>query len=146
MNVLLNSAYMGNVGKTHSQNIQERVLNNLCNIGIFVSFALVSSTLIFVSVDMRWHSLIFCVCYCQQRKYMAVVFEWVFKINKIFNNSQFNDSTLQWRHNKRDGVSNHRCRGCLLNSLFRRRSKKTLKLVLWGESTGDRRIPLTNGQ
>ena len=33
---------------------------------------------------------------------------------------------LQWRHNMRDGVSNHRRLGCLLNRLFRRRSKKHL--------------------
>ena len=32
---------------------------------------------------------------------------------------------LQWRHNERDGVSNHRRLYCLLNRLFRRRSKKT---------------------
>ena len=31
---------------------------------------------------------------------------------------------LQWRHNKRDGVSNHRRLDCLLNRLFRRRSTK----------------------
>ena len=35
---------------------------------------------------------------------------------------------LQWRHNERDGVSNHRCLDCLLNSLFLHRSKKTSKL------------------
>ena len=33
--------------------------------------------------------------------------------------------TLQWRHNGRDGVSNHQPRQCLLNRLFGRRSKKT---------------------
>ena len=33
--------------------------------------------------------------------------------------------TLQWRHNERDGVSNHMRLDCLLNRLFRRRSKKT---------------------
>ena len=32
---------------------------------------------------------------------------------------------LQWRHNERDGVSNQRCLGGLLNRLFRRRWKKT---------------------
>ena len=32
---------------------------------------------------------------------------------------------LKWRHNGRDGVSNHQAHDCLLNSLFRRRSKKT---------------------
>ena len=36
--------------------------------------------------------------------------------------------TLRWRHNDHDGVSNHQPHGCLLNRLFRRRSKKTSKL------------------
>ena len=31
---------------------------------------------------------------------------------------------LQWRHNVRDGVSNHQPNDCVLNRLFRRRSKK----------------------
>ena len=35
---------------------------------------------------------------------------------------------LQWRHNERDGVSNHTRLDCLLSRLFRRRSKKTWKL------------------
>ena len=32
-------------------------------------------------------------------------------------------TTLKWRHNERDGVSNHRRLDCLLNRLFRRRPK-----------------------
>ena len=39
---------------------------------------------------------------------------------------------LQWRHNGRDGVSNHQPRQCLLNCLLRRRSKKTPKLRVTG--------------
>ena len=39
---------------------------------------------------------------------------------------------LQWRHNGRDGVSNHQPHDCLLNRLFRRRSKKTSKLRITG--------------
>ena len=39
---------------------------------------------------------------------------------------------LQWRHNKRDGVSNHQPHHCLLNRLFKRRSKKTSKLRVTG--------------
>ena len=35
--------------------------------------------------------------------------------------------TLQWRHNGRDGVSNHQPHDSLLNCLYRRRSKKTSK-------------------
>ena len=45
--------------------------------------------------------------------------------------------TLQWRHNERDGVSNHQPHDCLLNRLFRRRSKKTSKLRFTGLCTGN---------
>ena len=44
---------------------------------------------------------------------------------------------LQWRHNGRDGVSNHQPRDCLLNRLFRRRSKKTSKLRVTGLCAGN---------
>ena len=45
--------------------------------------------------------------------------------------------TLQWRHNERDGVSNHRRLDCFLNSLFRRRSKKTSKRRATGLCEGN---------
>ena len=45
--------------------------------------------------------------------------------------------TLQWRHNGRDGVSNHQSHDCLLNGLFRRRSKKTSKLRVTGLCEGN---------
>ena len=57
--------------------------------------------------------------------------------------------SLQWRHNERDGVSNHQPRDCLLNRLFWHRWKnvKTPRhWPLWGEFTGDRWIPRTKGQ
>ena len=53
---------------------------------------------------------------------------------------------LHWRHNDHDGVSNHQPHGCLLNRLFRRRSKKTSKLRVTGLCAGnspDRWIPRT---
>ena len=37
-------------------------------------------------------------------------------------------SSLQWRHNERNGVSNHQPHDRLLNRLFRRTAKKTSKL------------------
>ena len=40
--------------------------------------------------------------------------------------------SLQWRHNERDGVSNHRPHDCLPNRLFAQRSKKTSKLRVTG--------------
>ena len=45
--------------------------------------------------------------------------------------------TLQWRHNEHDGVSNHRRHDCLLNRLFRHRSKKTSKLRVTRHCEGD---------
>ena len=44
--------------------------------------------------------------------------------------------TLRWRNNARDGVSNHQPYDCLLNRLFRRRSKKTSKLRVTGLCAG----------
>ena len=46
-------------------------------------------------------------------------------------------ATLQWRHNELDGVSNHQPDDCLLNRLFRRRSKKTSKLRVTGLCAGN---------
>ena len=48
-----------------------------------------------------------------------------------------NVSTLQWRHNGRDGFLNHRLLDCLLNRLFRRRSKWTSKLRVTGLCEGE---------
>ena len=46
-------------------------------------------------------------------------------------------STLQWRPNDRDGVSNHRRLDYLDNRSFRRRTKKTLKLCFTGLCEGN---------
>ena len=56
----------------------------------------------------------------------------------------YGTTLLQWRHNERDGVSNHQPHDCLFNRLFRCRLDKTSKLRvtgLCGEFTGDRWIP-----
>ena len=53
----------------------------------------------------------------------------------------YTNITLQWRHNGRDGVSNHQPHDCLLNYLFRRRPKKTSKLHVTGLCAGN--SPLT---
>ena len=44
---------------------------------------------------------------------------------------------LQWRHNGHDRVSNYQPHDCLLNRLFRRRSKKTSKLRVTGLCAGN---------
>ena len=45
--------------------------------------------------------------------------------------------SLQWRHNRRDGVSNHQHHDCLLKRLLRCRSKKTSKLRVTGLCDGN---------
>ena len=45
--------------------------------------------------------------------------------------------TLYWRQIGRDSVSNHQPHDCLLNRLFRRRSKKTPKLRVTGLCAGN---------
>ena len=51
--------------------------------------------------------------------------------------------SLQVRHNERNGVSNHRRLDYLLNSLFRRRSKKTSKFRFTGFCEGN--LAVTSG-
>ena len=50
----------------------------------------------------------------------------IVKLNEL--QSHKHDKSLQWRHNERDGVPNLRRLDCILNRLFRRRSKKTSNL------------------
>ena len=52
-------------------------------------------------------------------------------------------NTLQLRHNEHDGVSDHQPHDCLLNRLFRRRSKKTSKPCVTGLCAGN--SPMTGG-
>ena len=51
---------------------------------------------------------------------------------------------LRWRHNWRDNVSNHQPHDCLLNRLFRRRSKKTSKLRVTGLCAGNSPGPVNS--
>ena len=50
-------------------------------------------------------------------------------------------NSLHWRHNERDGISNHQPHDCLFNRLFRHRSKKTSKLHVTGLCEGN--LPVT---
>ena len=45
-------------------------------------------------------------------------------------------NTLHWRHNEHDGVSNHQSHDCLVNRLFRCKSKKTPQLRVTGLCAG----------
>ena len=51
--------------------------------------------------------------------------------------SRYDAKSLRWRQNGRDSVSNHQPHDCLLNRLFRRRSKKTSQLRVTGPCAGN---------
>ena len=53
-------------------------------------------------------------------------------------------TSLHWCHNDHDGVSNHQPHGCILNRLFRRRSKKTSKLRVTGLCEGNSPGPVNS--
>ena len=50
-------------------------------------------------------------------------------------------NSLPWRHNDRNGVSNHQPHDCLLNRLFRFRSKKASKLCVTSLCEGNSQVP-----
>ena len=54
-----------------------------------------------------------------------------------FGRHIYSQVTLQWRQNERGGVSNHQPHDCLLNRLFRHRSKKTSKFRISGLCAGN---------
>ena len=51
--------------------------------------------------------------------------------------SQDDPISLRWRHNERDGVSNHQPHDCLFDRLFRHISKKTSMLRITGFCAGN---------
>ena len=64
----------------------------------------------------------------------------IYKMLAVFVSSSMSQRltfTLQWRHNGRDGVSNHQPHQCLPNRLFGRKSKKTSKLRVTGLCAGN---------
>ena len=64
--------------------------------------------------------------------------------NVIVRDFETMTPTLHWRHNDHDGVSNHQPHGCLLNRIFRPRSKKTSKLRVPGFCVGSSPGPVNS--
>ena len=76
-----------------------------------------------------------CICYIKSMRTFCFS---ICKANHCFNiilhilSAIYRRALLLWRHNGRDGVSNHQPHDCLLNRSFRPRSKKTSKLRVTG--------------
>ena len=61
-------------------------------------------------------------------QFVWIFMAYTFPLMWYFNpSSAVHVPTLQWHHNRRDGISNQQHLHCSLNRLFRRRSKKTSK-------------------
>ena len=82
-------------------------------------------------------------CYIQQQKIYAwwesngLTLQSEGKLHRIHENHEYIRSSLRWRINGRDGVSNHQHHDCLLNSLFGRRSKQTSMFRITGLCAGN---------
>ena len=85
----------------------------------------------------------------RQRLYATWGLKWYkgHGIKKIIHITDHLHSSLLWRHNGRESVSNHQPHDCLFNPLIRRRSKKTSKLrvtgLCAGNSPGSHKWPVT---
>ena len=81
-----------------------------------------------------------CDCTTWFQKYLSLSFILIFRETHLQNkNGEMSNEwfSLRWRHNDHAGVSNHQPHGCLLNRLFRRKSKKTSKLRVTGLCAGN---------
>ena len=70
---------------------------------------------------------------------LYLAYFWLFSLRSVTFSSQ-------WRHNERDGVSNRQPHECLFKAQIKENIKAPRHWPLWGEFTGDRWIPRTNGQ
>ena len=82
-----------------------------------------------IDVLVHWHSWVAIVFKHFSCSWLGFRWVWILWVDPI--------PTLQWRHYERDGVSNHQPHDCLLNRLFRRRSKKASKLCVTGLCVGN---------
>ena len=63
----------------------------------------------------------------------------------MYGTHTYFDYTLQWRHNERDDISNHRRFDCFLKRLYRHNSKKSSKLRVRGIHLCEGNPPVTGG-
>ena len=96
-----------------------------------------SRELTLYTLDIHW--LWISIMYVTFQGHMSMHYILHFAVaNKWCNGTHcvWNILSLQWRHNERDGISNHQPHECLLNRLFGRRSRKTSKLRVTGLCVG----------
>ena len=72
----------------------------------------------FDDVIMEYSISACCIAFRKNQSYVYGMWKYIVHGTDIF---LWGETSLQWRHNWRDGVSNHQPHDCLLNRLFRRR-------------------------
>ena len=84
------------------------------------------------------------ICFPMMYPFSCKLYPYVLFLNISYNmlvvyiiTTHLPHTTLRWRHNDHAGVSNHQPHSCLLNRLFRRKSKKTSKLRVTGHCAGN---------
>ena len=82
----------------------------------------------------RTHLRVYSTCFLISAFLSPVYF---LKNDEFTHNWTWIITSLQWRHNGQDSVSNHQPHDCLHNHLFRRTSKKTSKLRVTGLCAGN---------
>ena len=101
---------------------------------------LLTRSISYMNGDWRWHNAYVTSLYVDKRgfcrpqslHFLHEIREY-HTVYTIYISLRWNaQPSLQWRHNEHDGASNHQPRDCLLNRLFRCRSKETSKLRVTG--------------
>ena len=83
-------------------------------------------------------------CYKMPTKHISSLIHLYFLFFHLENSHLWWRFALQWGHNERDGVSNHQPHDCLLNRLFRHRSKKTSSFASLAFVRGIHRWPVNS--
>ena len=106
---------------------------------------LLTRSISYMTGDWRWHNAYVTSLYVDKRgfcrpqslHFLHEIREY-HTVYTIYISLRWNaQPSLQWRHNEHDGASNHQPRDCLLNRLFRCRSKETSKLRVTGLCEGN---------
>ena len=101
-------------------------------------------------VEERRKNAFFHICWCVTASYIirekrsTLLWIYIFCHYCRYHKVVYKTDALHWRHNDQDGVSNHQPHGCLLNGLFRRKSKKTSKLRVTGLCVGNSPGPVNS--
>ena len=107
-----------------------KLISNICSWGKIIYFEVALLTI----GQIRFTEVIE---YCLKQWWLTLLTQLCVGRSQWVRSTQWSKLPLQWPHDGRDGVSNHMPHYCLLNRLFRGRSKKTSKFRATGLCAGN---------